>query len=228
MDQKLDAVRVCRILQRLQPRCRGCEVVGKCRHTSKSGRRLHYEVLPLAVEFAGQDADAGRIAAGFGKRAHESLPQHIVCEREDRNHARRPLRGPNRGIPAGQDDIDLGFDQLRRMFFESLGAQSVTVSIDREVLAFDEAGAPEFLKQRDMMRRIARTGVHGAEAIGSPRRGRRIESAAAAPPTSVMNPRRFMAPPSADSYPYHIVECESCFTSQQIWPLMSQMGQTRR
>jgi len=55
------------------------------------------------------------------------------------------------------------------MFFESLDAQSVTVPIDREVLAFDETGAPEFLKQRDMMRRIARTAVQAAEAVGPPR-----------------------------------------------------------
>ena len=63
----------------------------------------------------------------------------------------------------------MSLDQLRGMFFESLDAQSVTVPIDREVLAFDETGAPEFLKQRDMMRRIARTAVQAAEAVGPPR-----------------------------------------------------------
>jgi hypothetical protein len=34
-----------------------------------------------------------------------------------------------------------------------------------------------------------------------------------------------MAPPLGQLHPYHIVECESCFASQQDWALMSLMGQ---
>jgi hypothetical protein len=53
------------------------------------------------------------------------------------NLGRRPLCGANCGVSARQDDIDLGFDQLGRMFLELLDAQPVTAPIDREVLHRD-------------------------------------------------------------------------------------------
>jgi hypothetical protein len=102
---------------------------------ANSGHRLHENFLPLAIEFGGENGDARRIAGGLRKRAHKSLPNHVVGQREERNRGRCPLCGANSGVSTCQDDIDLGFDQLRRMFLELLNAQSVTAPIDVEVLA---------------------------------------------------------------------------------------------
>jgi hypothetical protein len=52
--------------------------IGKRCHAPKSRHRFHQNFLSLAVEFSGEDADAGRIAAGLGQRVHQSLPDHIV------------------------------------------------------------------------------------------------------------------------------------------------------
>src|SRR5262249_27750507 len=81
------------------------------------------------------------------------------------------------------DDIDLGLDQLRCVFLELLGAQSVTVPIDGEVAALAEAEPPELVEEGEMMRRVARGGVHAADSIDPSRllraRGKRARRRAA-------------------------------------------------
>jgi hypothetical protein len=51
------------------------------------------------------------------------------------------------------------------MYREPFSGHAVTRRIDHEVLAVDEAEPPQLVEQREMMRRIAWTGVQAAEAI---------------------------------------------------------------
>src|SRR5262249_36843571 len=106
-----------------------------------------------------------RIATGVCKRTHKSLADHIVGETENWNVPGRPLSGTNCGISACQDDINARLYQFGRMLLELLGRQSVPGLIDHKVLPDDEAEPLELVKERDVMRRIAWTGMHGAEAI---------------------------------------------------------------
>src|SRR5258707_15710869 len=48
---------------------------------------------------------------------------------------------------------------------EPLSGHAVTSRIDHEVLAVDEAEPPQLVEQREMMRRVAWTGVQAADAI---------------------------------------------------------------
>jgi hypothetical protein len=52
----------------------------------------------------------------------------------------------------------LGFDEFRRMAPKLLNLQPVAIPIDREVLALDKTKPPEFIKERDLVRRVARGG----------------------------------------------------------------------
>src|SRR5262245_57038539 len=51
---------------------------------------------------------------------------------------------------------------------EPLSGHAVTSRIDYEVLAVDEAEPPQLVEQREMMRRVAWTGVQAADAISPP------------------------------------------------------------
>src|SRR6516165_827989 len=51
---------------------------------------------------------------------------------------------------------------------EPLSGQAVTSRIDYEVLAVNEAEPPQLVEQREMMRRVAWTGVQAADAISPP------------------------------------------------------------
>jgi len=110
------------VFQRLQLRQPAHVGVGKRRDAMDSRHRLHENFLAFAVKLGGENGDARGVAVGLGKRVHESLPNHVVGGGEDRNLARCPLRGANGRVSAGQDDIDLGFHQLGRMFPELLDA----------------------------------------------------------------------------------------------------------
>src|SRR6516165_6590154 len=54
------------------------------------------------------------------------------------------------------------------MYCEPLSGHAVTSRIDHEVLAIDEAEPPQLVEQREMMRRVAWTGVQAADAISPP------------------------------------------------------------
>src|SRR6516165_4848973 len=51
---------------------------------------------------------------------------------------------------------------------EPLSGHAVTSRIDYEVLAIDEAEPPQLVEQREMMRRVAWTGMQAADAINPP------------------------------------------------------------
>src|SRR6516225_6219567 len=48
------------------------------------------------------------------------------------------------------------------MYCEPLSGHAVTSGIDHEVLAIDEAEPPQLVEQREMMRRVAWTGVQSS------------------------------------------------------------------
>src|SRR6516162_3330983 len=54
------------------------------------------------------------------------------------------------------------------MYCEPLSGHAVTSRIDHEVLAIDEAEPPQLVEQREMMWRVAWTGVQAADAINPP------------------------------------------------------------
>lgn len=104
---------------------------------------LDQHLLALAVELGAKNAQPRRVAAGVCHRGHQSRPDHVVGGCEDRNRRRRLLRGANCHIPDSYNDIDLGFDQLRRNFRKLLIAQSKSARIDRQILALDEPKPPK-------------------------------------------------------------------------------------
>jgi hypothetical protein len=99
---------------------------------------------PLAVEFGREDAEARGVAAGPRHRVYQSLPDHILCNPEDRNHFRRLLCGVRCRTPTGIDDIDLGFDQPRRIRHQITVKRKIAV-IDYEVLTFNKAEVAQFV-----------------------------------------------------------------------------------
>jgi hypothetical protein len=58
------------------------------------------QVLPIAVELGGEEADQGRIATRIGQRTHEDLADDILGATKDRDRRRCLLRGANGGSPA--------------------------------------------------------------------------------------------------------------------------------
>jgi Protein of unknown function (DUF1254) len=120
-----------------------------------------------------EDADTCCIAAGPGQRLNQSRLDHIVGTPEDRNRCCRPLCSANCSISDGINDIDLGFDKVRRKFRNQVNVQCILPPIDREILALDEAKSPQFIEHRDNSRSIAWTTGQAANAIGPPRLLRR-------------------------------------------------------
>src|SRR5262249_23183815 len=86
---------------------------------------------------------------------------------QDWDTCSRTLSGANRCIAGRQDDIHASFHQIGRMALHSLRQQRETGRIDYEILAFDEAEPPQFIKQREIMRCIARARKQAAEAINA-------------------------------------------------------------
>ena len=157
VERKLDPAGARCVLQRLKPARSDDVRIVKCRDTTYSGHPLHQDFLPLAIKLGGKDAHAGRIAAGLDQRPHQSLPDHVVSYGEDRNRCFRPLCGVSGNIPAAHNDINLGFDQLHRMFRELLDTQIITLRINHKVLALDEAEPSQLLEECEMMRCVAWT-----------------------------------------------------------------------
>src|ERR1700756_5249389 len=55
------------------------------------------------------------------------------------------------------------------MYREPLSGDAVARRIDHEVLTVDEAEPPQLVEQREMMRRVARTGMQAADPINPSR-----------------------------------------------------------
>src|SRR5262249_4864379 len=141
--------------------------IRKHRDAADSRHRLNENFLPLAVELRGKNCDAGGVATGLGERTHEALVEHVIGESQDWDACSRTVPGANRCIAGRQDAIHASFHQIGRMALHSLRQQRETGRIDYEILAFDEAEPPQFIKQREIMRCIARARKQAAEAINA-------------------------------------------------------------
>jgi hypothetical protein len=86
--------------------------VGKRRHPAKVRHRFDQDFLSFAVKFGCEDADACCISARLSQRVHQSRPDHIVSNSEDRKRRRCQLRRANCGVPGGINDIDAVFDEI--------------------------------------------------------------------------------------------------------------------
>ena len=80
--------------------------IGKDRHQAKPWHCFDQDVLSFAVSLGREDTDACCIAVWPRQRVHESGPEHIACDRNDRNGLRRLLNGANCFVPSNYDDID--------------------------------------------------------------------------------------------------------------------------
>lgn len=78
------------------------------------------------------------------------------------------LRGADGCIAGGNDDINVGFNQLCSMLCKLLGTQPITMRIDHEVLILDEAVSPKLFIKRDVIGRSAVANVNAANVIDPP------------------------------------------------------------
>ncbi len=108
-----------------------------CRLPSSSvARMLTPVVLPLgrASEFTSPSPTISSAIATIGMRF------------------RRLLHGANCHAPASIDDIDPGFDQLRRILRNQIDVRRKCAIIDREVLAFNETAASQFVEKKSRLK----------------------------------------------------------------------------
>jgi polyribonucleotide nucleotidyltransferase len=59
------------------------------RHVADTRHRFRQDFLPLAVKLGRQNADPGRVAAGFGQRMGEAGSDQILRHGHDRDGLRR-------------------------------------------------------------------------------------------------------------------------------------------
>ena len=139
MNRKCDTTSARAILQFLQ--ARGCVRlgVGEHRHSSPFGEEIEQDFLPFAIEIGRQQAHAGRVAAGTRQRAHQAGPHHVVGGGNDGNAGRGGLRGDDRRITRANNGVHLQFDQLGCDGGKPFIADGKTASVDRDILAVDEA-----------------------------------------------------------------------------------------
>jgi hypothetical protein len=121
--------------------------IGERRHAAHPRHSFYQNVLSLAVKLGREDADARCISIGPGERFHQSLPNYIVCNRNDRDAFGGLPHGASCHAPTSIDDIRLGCDQLCRVLRKQIEARSKGAEIDREVLSFDEPAKSYFAKK---------------------------------------------------------------------------------
>jgi hypothetical protein len=105
-------VRACRFLQCLKLRNVCVFDIGKDCHQAKPWHCFDQDVLPFAVVFTRENADASCIAFWPRQRGHQSGPQHVAYDRNDRYRLRRLLEYANCFIPRSYDEIDRCLYQL--------------------------------------------------------------------------------------------------------------------
>src|SRR5262249_23112995 len=99
---------------------------------------------------------------------NKAWPTHIAGKRKIGIACPRLRGGRTQSTPPRQDHVPASFHQIGRMCREPLSGHAVTSRIDYEVLAVDKAEPPQFVEHREMMRRVAWTGVQAADAISPP------------------------------------------------------------
>jgi hypothetical protein len=66
------------------------------------------------------------------------------------------LCGTSCHTPGGFDDIDMSFDQLRRILRNQINVEPKIAVIDREVSTFNEAAASQFVNTSKWHNRISK------------------------------------------------------------------------
>jgi hypothetical protein len=143
--------------------------IGERGDVPDAGHRLHQDILPLAVEFRREQADAGGVAARPPKRRHQPVRHHVVGRRKYGNRLRRRLRGAGGNRTRTDDRVGRRFDErhsgLRKLFV----AQTESARDDREILAAVEARPAQFFKECSDVRRLARAAAQEADTVDAGR-----------------------------------------------------------
>ena len=116
-------------------------------HQAKPWHCFDQDVLSFAVSLVREDTDARCIAVWPRQRGYQSGPQHIDYDRDDRNGFRRLLNGASCFVPRSCDDIDPCLDQLRCILRNQIDVLPICAIFDREVLAFNETAASQFVEE---------------------------------------------------------------------------------
>jgi hypothetical protein len=157
-----------RLLQLIKPRRTCVAVIGKGCHQAKPWNCFDQEVLSFAVSLGREDTDARCIALWPRQRGHQSRPEHIAYDCNDRYRLCRLLEDANCFIPDSCDEIDPCVYQLSRVLRDQIDVLPKRAKFDREVLPFSEPAATQSVEKRYVYRRIARNRRQDAKAIGPP------------------------------------------------------------
>ena len=179
MDGKLDAAHPCGLHKRFGLYSRSRAWIDQCCHVA-SCTASNQNFLALAIKLAGKNADASRIAARLGQRAHEARANRIIDQHDERNCSRRPLRSARRRFSAAQNGIDMSLGVVLCNFSKSFDGQSVAVH--SKILAVYESELLKFGNECQMLWCIGRRLMQDADTRGPvPACGR---------PTATPPPRR--------------------------------------
>jgi ABC transporter substrate binding protein len=107
----------------------------------------------------------------FGSRLGLNQPRldHIVGTPEDRNRCCRQLCSANCSISEGINDIDLGFDEVRRILPSEFTVTSKLATFSREVSSLNEAKTFHLVIKSGAWRSLPAIRGKDAKAIGPPR-----------------------------------------------------------
>ena len=125
--------------------------------------------LAFAVEFGGEQTDAGDVAAGTRERCHQSLSDHIFGHADERDRPGDGLKGAQGGRRAGDDRIGRGTNQSCRAIREIIVSRFEAARNDSEVFSLDKAVQPQFIEERLDHRCLPRRGQQKPETIGASR-----------------------------------------------------------
>jgi hypothetical protein len=89
----------------------------------------------------------GGVGVRPGHRLDQSRPEHIVCDREDRDRLRCLLNGAYSRRSARIDHINLGLHQLGCIFRHQLAVQSKCADNEREIFALNETALSQCTEQ---------------------------------------------------------------------------------
>jgi len=135
------------MLQGLKVVRRGLPGISHRRDPARAGRHLDQDVLPFAVEFGGEQTDAGDIAPRVRKRRHQSLADHVLGHTDDRHAAGDGLNRSQGRCRAGDDRIGRRTDQGRRPFAQIVVDGLEATRNDSEISSLDKPIEPQFVEQ---------------------------------------------------------------------------------
>jgi hypothetical protein len=109
------------------------------RYPARPRDRLDENVLALAVELRGQQANSGRVPARSRERFHQPIRYHVVGHADERYRPGRRLKDAQLGFGAADNRIGRGVDHGLCPFGEQIDLSVKAARNDREVLTLDES-----------------------------------------------------------------------------------------